>query len=70
METREDGKMSKQSVLIEYRSVYGQPKAYPANVNGELFAQLLGAKTFNPAQLAIIERLGFEVASHDRVRAA
>lgn len=58
------------SLLIEYRNVYGSPKAYPMNLIAEQFADLIGTKTFNEKQLAAIAQLGFDVQKYDRVRVA
>jgi hypothetical protein len=45
-------------VKIYIRLVYGNYKIYPADERAEDFAELLGVRTFNNRQLALIERLG------------
>jgi len=53
-------------VLIEVRDVYGETKAYPANEQAKLFAEMLGTKTLTHRNLCLIERLGFTVETKER----
>ena len=53
--------MSKPTVNVFIRQVYGRATLYPANDQARLFCELLGAKTLTNAQLARIERLGFTI---------
>lgn len=53
-------------VLIELREVYGETKAYPANEQAKLFAEMLGTKTLTHRNLCLIERLGFTIQAQER----
>lgn len=53
-------------VLIELRDVYGETKAYPANDQAKLFAEMLGTKTLTHRNLCLIERLGFTIETKGR----
>jgi len=53
-------------VLIELRDVYGETKAYPANEQAKLFAEMLGTKTLTHRNLCLIERLGFTIQAQER----
>ena len=53
-------------VLIEVRDVYGEAKAYPANEQAKLFAEMLGTKTLTHRNLCLIERLGFTIETKER----
>jgi histone H3/H4 len=50
------------SLLIEYRTVYGQALIYPANLNAALFCTLTGRKTLSARDLEIARQLGHIVA--------
>jgi len=58
-----DGIVPTQSITIEVRSVYGQPKAYPVCRKAETFARLTGCKTLTRAALLGAQQLGFEIIS-------
>lgn len=51
------------TITIEIRSVYGQPRAYPACDTSRIFAEMLGSKTLTRKDLRHIEALGFEIAA-------
>lgn len=53
--------MSGTIVQVFTKQVYGQPMVYPANREARLFAQLIGAKTFNDSQLRLIKDLGCQI---------
>jgi hypothetical protein len=55
-----------QVVEIELREIYGETKAYPANNNARLFAELLNVKTLTHAKLCLIERLGFAICTRQK----
>lgn len=46
---------------IRIDKAYGRKLLYPADKNAELFAKLLGAKTFTAEQVQAIEGLGYVV---------
>jgi len=48
-------------VEVEIRSVYGNNLLYPVNQVAKDFAELLGVKTFNRAQVEGMKKLGYEV---------
>jgi hypothetical protein len=48
-------------ITVQVRSVYGNDLVYPADDAALLFARLVGAKTFNAAQLGTIRALGYAV---------
>lgn len=53
-------------ILIELRDIYGETKAYPANEQAKLFAEMLGTKTLTHRNLRLIERLGFTIETKER----
>lgn len=53
--------MESQVVQVFSRRVYGVQKVYPANAAAQVAAQLVGAKTFNGAQLELLRDLGIRV---------
>ena len=53
-------------LLIELRDVYGETKAYPANDQAKLFAEMLGTKTLTHRNLCLIEQLGFTIQTQKR----
>jgi hypothetical protein len=61
---KEEPKM--QAIEIELRDIYGETKAYPANEQAKIFAQLVGTKTLTHNTLCLIERLGFEIKTKQR----
>ena len=50
-------------ITVEVKSSYGSDLVYPACETSRMLAELIGAKTFTPAKLAIIRRLGYEVTA-------
>ncbi len=48
-------------VTVEARTVYGQEKLYPVNVNAKLLARIAGTKTLSRAVLADVIALGLVV---------
>jgi hypothetical protein len=48
-------------ITVQVRSVYGNELVYPMDEQAVLFAQLIGAKTFNAAQVRTIRALGYAV---------
>ena len=53
-------------LLIELRDVYGETKAYPANDQAKLFAEMLGTKTLTHRNMRLIEQLGFTIEIKQR----
>lgn len=53
--------LSGNEFAIRIDKAYGRKLLYPANRNAELFAKLLGAKSFTAEQVAAIEGLGYVV---------
>jgi hypothetical protein len=49
------------TVILKTRNVYGNDLVYPVNVLAQQLARLIGAKTFNTANLQIIRDMGFKV---------
>jgi hypothetical protein len=60
------------TVVLTIKSVYGLPKFYPApgNRTAELFAALIGTKTFSPRDRANIMALGYKIEYVDAYAAA
>lgn len=48
-------------ITVTVRNVYGNDLVYPADSTAELFAALLGVKTFNARQVSAIKALGYAV---------
>ena len=48
-------------ITVQVRNVYGNDLVYPMDDTAALFASLVGAKTFNAAQLGKIRALGYAV---------
>ncbi len=48
-------------VIVKEKSVYGNILVYPANEKAQIFANLIGKKTFTDFDLKCIKSLGFEV---------
>jgi hypothetical protein len=46
---------------VQRRDSYGTVRVYPVNATAELFTRLTGRKTLSPADLGLIELLGYEV---------
>ena len=55
------GLMQDPFVDIVIRRVYGVDKFYPANINAELFAQLVNKKTLSQYDVQVISKLGYQV---------
>ena len=55
-----------QAIEIELRDIYGETKAYPANEQAKLVAEMLGTNTLTHRNLCLIERLGFEIKTKQR----
>lgn len=53
--------LSGNAFAIRIDKAYGRKLLYPANRNAELFAKLLGAKSFTADQVQAIEGLGYVV---------
>lgn len=45
-------------ILVTLRDVYGETKAYPANEQARLLAEIAGTKTLTHRTLALAERMG------------
>jgi hypothetical protein len=48
-------------ITVQVRNVYGNDLVYPVDDTALLFARLVGAKTFNAAQLRTIKALGYAI---------
>lgn len=48
-------------IIIEVRSVYGQSKAYPVCIDGQIFADMGGTKTLTHMALRRILALGYQI---------
>jgi hypothetical protein len=48
---------------LQYRikNVYGVDRMYPANESAQAICELTGAKTLQPSDLVIAQKLGFEM---------
>lgn len=53
--------MTKQVVTFKEKSVYGKILIYPACDKANIFAGLIGGKTFTISHLSLIESLGYTV---------
>lgn len=51
----------KQTVTFFEKSVYGKTLIYPKCDKANIFARLIGTKTFTHPQLFLIEGLGYDV---------
>lgn len=51
----------KQTITVKEKNVYGNILIYPACDKANIFAGLIGAKTFNIHQLNLIEGLGYQI---------
>jgi hypothetical protein len=58
--------MSRATVEVTVRSVYGVDKIYPANWSAEIFASLAGQKTLTGSDLNLIRELGYAVVEVPR----
>jgi hypothetical protein len=59
-------------VFLTIKNVYGVPKIYPDSSNSTALrlAKLIGARTFNAEQVALIKALGFQIQYSDAYAAA
>ena len=48
-------------ITVRVREVYGKDLVYPADVKAQVFAHLVGAKTFNRLHIDLIRSLGYTV---------
>ena len=48
-------------VAVQVKSVYGQPKVYPVNTQGQLLAAMNGTKTLTYDTLIIAQKMGFQI---------
>ena len=48
-------------IIVCIRNVYGNELIYPVCEQAKLFTQLSGRKTLSPADIGVIEKLGFTV---------
>lgn len=51
----------KRHIKVKIKSVYGKEMIYPACPSAELFAKLLGVKTFNQRQLETIKEMDYVI---------
>ena len=51
----------KNEITVKEKRVYGNTLIYPACDKSNIFAGLIGAKTFNIHQLNLIEGLGYKI---------
>lgn len=53
------------SIHVQFKSVYGVTKCYPACGQAERFAAIAGTKTLTPQALKLIMSIGFMVIPQD-----
>lgn len=53
--------MTINSIKVKEKSVYGNVLIYPACDKSNIFAGLIGKKTFTTRELDLIKALGFEI---------
>jgi len=58
--------MLEQTITIEIKDVYGQPKVYPVCDKAQIFADIAGTKTLLPPDIKRIQMLGYEVKVKQR----
>ena len=53
----------KRSVTIQWRDIYGVPRAYPVDDQAKLFLKIIGGArtTISMEHLRLIKQLGFEI---------
>lgn len=49
------------TITIEIKDVYGQPKVYPVCDKARIFTEIAGTKTLLPADIHRIQALGYTV---------
>ena len=58
--------LENQTITIEIKDVYGQPKVYPVCNRAKLFAEIAGTTTLMPRDIQRIQVLGYEVKVKER----
>ena len=58
--------LENQTITIEIKDVYGQPKVYPVCNRAKLFAEIAGTTTLLPRDIQRIQVLGYEVKVKER----
>ena len=58
--------MLEQTITIEIKDVYGQPKVYPVCDKAQIFADIAGTKTLLPPDIQRIQALGYTVKVKQR----
>lgn len=58
--------LENQTITIEIKDVYGQPKVYPVCDKARIFAEIAGTKTLLPTDIQRIQVLGYEVKVKQR----
>ena len=58
--------LENQTITIEIKDVYGQPKVYPVCNRAKLFAEIAGTTTLLPRDIQRIQVLGYTVAVKPR----
>jgi hypothetical protein len=58
--------LENQTITIEIKDVYGQPKVYPVCDRAKLFAEIAGTTTLLPRDIQRIQVLGYTVAVKPR----
>lgn len=49
------------TLIVEIKTVYGNEMIYPVNDTAQKFAALIGKKTLNRGDIAIIKELGYTI---------
>jgi hypothetical protein len=49
------------TIMVEIKDVYGQPKVYPVCMEAKIFAEIAGTTTLLPRDIQRIQMLGYEV---------
>ena len=50
------------TIAVTVKTIYGQPKVYPANTQAQLLASMNGTKTLTYDALRIAQQMGFSIA--------
>lgn len=58
--------LENQTITIEIKDVYGQPKVYPVCDKARIFAEIAGTTTLLPRDIQRIQVLGYTVAVKPR----
>ena len=56
--------LTKPTITVQVKQVYGRDTIYPHDTNAKLFADLVGQRTLTTDNLRIIKQLGYEVHLH------